>query len=225
MPTPWPKPAPRIVKRAFAAKAGEDEQRDRPPGVMTRRGAARPFRVARHGAPGRSCGRLEETWASARRRICSWSASRPRASGTCSASRARRRSTSTSRSTRSSIEFVPVRHEQGGAYMADMYGRLTQLGRRLPRHARTGRDEPRDRRRRRLPRPLADGRADRPGRPRADAQGVAPVHRRGRHAAAGHEVQRAAELGARDPGGRAQGVQGRRRRRSRGRPTSSCPRT
>src|SRR5690349_20188772 len=26
----------------------------------------------------------------------------------------------------SSIEFIPVRHEQGGAYMADMYGRLTQ---------------------------------------------------------------------------------------------------
>src|ERR1700709_2424948 len=26
----------------------------------------------------------------------------------------------------SSISFVPVRHEQGGAYMADMYGRLTQ---------------------------------------------------------------------------------------------------
>src|SRR5215472_9851225 len=25
----------------------------------------------------------------------------------------------------SSIQFVPVRHEQGGAYMADMYGRLT----------------------------------------------------------------------------------------------------
>src|SRR3954453_21074412 len=25
----------------------------------------------------------------------------------------------------SSVEFVPVRHEQGGAYMADMYGRLT----------------------------------------------------------------------------------------------------
>ena len=42
-----------------------------------------------------------------------------------SASRARRRSTSTSRSTNSSISFVPVRHEQGGAYMADMYGRLT----------------------------------------------------------------------------------------------------
>jgi acetolactate synthase-1/2/3 large subunit len=27
---------------------------------------------------------------------------------------------------RSSVSFVPVRHEQGGAYMADMYGRLTQ---------------------------------------------------------------------------------------------------
>src|SRR6476620_6671757 len=26
----------------------------------------------------------------------------------------------------SSITFVPVRHEQGAAYMADMYGRLTQ---------------------------------------------------------------------------------------------------
>ena len=26
----------------------------------------------------------------------------------------------------SSITFVPVRHEQGGAYMADMYGRLTR---------------------------------------------------------------------------------------------------
>src|SRR3954469_9762936 len=26
----------------------------------------------------------------------------------------------------SAIDFIPVRHEQGGAYMADMYGRLTQ---------------------------------------------------------------------------------------------------
>src|SRR3954454_12404256 len=26
---------------------------------------------------------------------------------------------------KSSIEFVPVRHEQGGAYMADVYGRLS----------------------------------------------------------------------------------------------------
>src|SRR5438067_11851379 len=27
---------------------------------------------------------------------------------------------------RSSVNFIPVRHEQGGAYMADMYGRLTR---------------------------------------------------------------------------------------------------
>src|SRR5919107_1649629 len=27
---------------------------------------------------------------------------------------------------RSSVEFIPVRHEQGGGYMADMYGRLTR---------------------------------------------------------------------------------------------------
>jgi acetolactate synthase-1/2/3 large subunit len=27
---------------------------------------------------------------------------------------------------RSSVKFIPVRHEQGGAYMADMYGRLTR---------------------------------------------------------------------------------------------------
>src|ERR671923_1659118 len=27
---------------------------------------------------------------------------------------------------KSSIQFVPVRHEQGGAYMADTYGRLTR---------------------------------------------------------------------------------------------------
>src|SRR3954466_13703389 len=26
----------------------------------------------------------------------------------------------------SPIDFIPVRHEQGGAYMADMYGRLTR---------------------------------------------------------------------------------------------------
>src|SRR4051812_25633496 len=27
---------------------------------------------------------------------------------------------------KSSVSFIPVRHEQGGAYMADMYGRLTE---------------------------------------------------------------------------------------------------
>ena len=67
----------------------------------------------------------------------------------------------------SSIAFVPVRHEQGGAYMADMYGRLTGragvcLGTLGP-----GRDEPDHRRRRRVPGPLAARRADRPGGPRS----------------------------------------------------------
>jgi acetolactate synthase-1/2/3 large subunit len=28
----------------------------------------------------------------------------------------------------SAVEFIPVRHEQGGAYMADAYGRLTGRG-------------------------------------------------------------------------------------------------
>ena len=41
----------------------------------------------------------------------------------------------------SSIEFVPVRHEQGGAYMADMYGRLTGK-RRASASARSGRARP-----------------------------------------------------------------------------------
>ena len=94
----------------------------------------------------------------------------------------------------SSIAFVPVRHEQGGAYMADMYGRLTQragvcLGTLGP-----GRDEPRHRRGRRVPRPRAARRPHRPGRPRAHAQGVAPAHRRRLHAAPRDEVERAAEL-------------------------------
>ena len=74
--------------------------------------------------------------------------------------------------------------------MADMYGRLTGragvcLGTLGP-----GRDEPRHRGRRRLPRPRPARRADRAGRPRADAQGVPPVHRPRRAHAADHEVER-----------------------------------
>src|SRR4029078_1979872 len=112
----------------------------------------------------------------------------------------------------SSITFVPVRHEQGGAHMADMYGRLTQragvcLGTlgpgatnlvtgvadalldrpplvALTRHAARARAA-------RLPRPLAARRADRPGRPRAPAQGVPPAHRRRVDVQAGGQVERA----------------------------------
>jgi thiamine pyrophosphate-dependent acetolactate synthase large subunit-like protein len=43
---------------------------------------------------------------------------------------------------RSSIEFVPVRHEQGAAFIADVYGWLT--GRCVSRDAGPGGDESRD---------------------------------------------------------------------------------
>ncbi len=61
----------------------------------------------------------------------------------------------------SSVSFIPVRHEQGGAYMADMYGRLTGragvcLGTLGP-----GRDQPGDGGRRRVPGPVAARGADR----------------------------------------------------------------
>src|SRR6187397_1891740 len=64
---------------------------------------------------------------------------------------------------RSSVTFVPVRHEQGGAYMADMYGRLTQragvcLGTLGPGATNL------NRRRRRVPGPLAARGDHRPGR-------------------------------------------------------------
>src|ERR1044072_2077050 len=38
----------------------------------------------------------------------------------------------------SSIDFVPVRHEQGGAYIADVYGRLTGRAGVFPRTLRPG---------------------------------------------------------------------------------------
>ena len=93
--------------------------------------------------------------------------------------------------------------------MADMYGRLTRragvcLGTLGP-----GATNLTTARRRRAARPLAAGRADRPGGPRADAQGVPPAHRRRLDVQADHEVERAAELGARHPRGGPQGVQGR----------------
>ena len=94
----------------------------------------------------------------------------------------------------SSITFVPVRHEQGGAYMADMYGRLTRsagvcLGTLGPGATNlvTG---------------VADAFLDRSplvaltgqARPRAHAQGIAPAHRRRLDVRAGDEVERAPEL-------------------------------
>lgn len=50
---------------------------------------------------------------------------------------------------RSNIRFITVRHEQGAAFMADVYGRLTGRARRLPGDARSRRNQPHHRRGRR----------------------------------------------------------------------------
>src|SRR5438445_10233173 len=65
----------------------------------------------------------------------------------------------------SSIRFVPVRHEQAAAFMADVWGRLTGHAGVVPGHPRAGRHEPRHRRGRREPGPRP-GRGDHgPARP------------------------------------------------------------
>ena len=109
----------------------------------------------------------------------------------------------------SSITFVPVRHEQGGAYMADMYGRLTRragvcLGTLGPGATNliTG---------------VADAFLDRS--PLVALTGQADLERMHKEShqhidvvsmfKPGDEVERAPELVARDPRGGAQGVQGR----------------
>ena len=114
-----------------------------------------------------------------------------------------------------SIEFVPVRHEQGGAFMADAYGRPDRTRRGLPGHARARRHQPGHRHSRRLPRPRPGGRADRPDRPVRDAQGEPPVHRRGAHDEAGDQVERPRSRPGHHPGGRSQGVRGGRTREAR----------
>ena len=85
----------------------------------------------------------------------------------------------------------------------------------LPRNARPGRAQPRDRGRGRLPRPRSARGAHRPGRPRAHAQGVAPVHRPAAGDAPDHEVERSRAGRGDHPRGGAQGVQGRRGREAR----------
>ena len=63
------------------------------------------------------------------------------------------------------ISFIPVRHEQGAAFMADAYGRLTGHAGVCLGTLGSGRDQPRHRPGRRLPRPGAGGGADRADRP------------------------------------------------------------
>ena len=125
----------------------------------------------------------------------------------------------------SSIEFVPVRHEQAGAYMADVYGRLTGragvcLGTLGP-----GCAEPRHRGRRRVPRPRAARRAHRPARAGVDAQGVPPVRRPRRGHAPDHEVERARRARRRSSPRSCARRSASPSPRSPARRTSSCPRT
>jgi ATP-dependent Clp protease, protease subunit len=55
----------------------------------------------------------------------------------------------------STIEFIICRHEQGAAFMADLYGRMTGDARGVPRHARSRCHQPDHRRRQRRHGPLA----------------------------------------------------------------------
>ena len=125
----------------------------------------------------------------------------------------------------SSVDFIPVRHEQGGAYMADMYGRLTQragvcLGTLGPGATN-------------LVTAVADAFLDRSPLVALTGQGdLERMHKESHQYIDIVSIMKPvtkwnARLNSRrdHPRGRAQGVQGRRRRRSRARPTSSCPRT
>ena len=120
---------------------------------------------------------------------------------------------------------ITTRHEQGAAFMADVYGRLTGPRRRRDGDARAGRDEPRDRHRRRLPRPRADGRDHRPGGLGQAAQGGAPVRRHRRHVRAGDEVEPARRATSAPSPRSCARRSGSPSWRSPARPTSSCPRT
>ncbi len=104
------------------------------------------------------------------------------------------------------VRHVTTRHEQGAAFMADVYGRLTGRAAVAMATLGPGRDEPRHRDRRRLPRPRADGRAHRPGGLRQAPQGGPPARRHRPDARAGHEVEPRGSSARRDPRDRAQGL-------------------
>ncbi len=116
---------------------------------------------------------------------------------------------------RSSIDFVPVRHEQGGGYMADTYGRLTGnagvcLGTLGPGALN-------------LTTPVADAYLDRAPLVALTGQGdLERMHKEShqyidlvRVMAAHHQVERAPERPPHHPRGGAQGVQDRRGREAR----------
>src|SRR4029078_12070379 len=111
----------------------------------------------------------------------------------------------------SSVTFIPGRHEQGGAYMADMYGRLTGragvcLGTLGPgaMNLVTPIGDPFLHRSAGLaltcqthlapPAPARAPHPPAPGRHRGDPEGKPPVHRPARPLQADHEVERARDL-------------------------------
>src|SRR5688500_3248775 len=119
MPTPWPNPAPRIVKReaasALAGRASSAKQMSNR-AFMMEGATLDETRVV-----GRSCD-MDEPNAADLFVDCLESEGVEYVFGipgeeTLDLNRALEDS---------DIRFVPVRHEQGGAYMADMYGRLTR---------------------------------------------------------------------------------------------------
>ena len=90
----------------------------------------------------------------------------------------------------SSIRFIGVRHEQGGAFMADVYGRLSARAGVCLATLGPGRHQPDHRRRRRQHGRSPGGGDHRPDVARPHAQGVAPAHRRGADVPPGHQVER-----------------------------------
>src|SRR3954451_9994083 len=134
MPTPWPKPAPRMVRRVLAACAGGGRAVAGQQARVSAAAAPRWIRVGRTGedvtlgeTPGRGRSCEAAPMSSNERNAADLFVECLEAEGveyvfgipgeeTLELNRALEDS---------AIQFVPVRHEQGAAYMADMYGRLT----------------------------------------------------------------------------------------------------
>src|SRR5919108_1356167 len=132
MPTPWPKPAPRIVKR-LAASAGAGAQASITPATLRMRRfrvivRAGTFpKVAGHGRRPEVAIEAERGFV-AERKASDLFVECLEAEGVRYVFGIPGEETLDLNESLedSSIAFVPVRHEQAGAYMADMYGRLTR---------------------------------------------------------------------------------------------------
>src|SRR3954467_7434666 len=123
MPTPWPKPAPRMVnlEAAAAVPAGTRQPRARAmKRVRARMRTKSTATLARHDRRGEVSG-ME-------RRASDLFVECLEVEGVEYVFGIPGEETLDLNESlaNSSVDFVPVRHEQGGAYMADMYGRLTQ---------------------------------------------------------------------------------------------------